>query len=288
MAADADAGAHHAAPATKAPPWHGWVVGDMFFSSLSAGTFAVAALGDLLRPADFAALVPIAYAAAFLAIVADLVCLIFDLGDPMRFHHMLRTFKPRSPMSLGTWSIAIFSILCFVAAALALIPISPATIARRIVAMIALGPALAVMAYKGVLFSATAQPGWKDARWLGALLAISSATLGCALLLALAELLGLGRAAIEMRIALLELLPISMILTAMVAYAMSPELADGAARGRRFVAYYSFIAIAGLAGPLVVIILARGPAAALVSLMLIAAGALALRHHLVTIPHRRG
>src|SRR5713101_8576451 len=102
MAADAGAATHHAA-LTKPPPWHGWVGGDMFFSSLAAGTFAVAALGDLLRSSHFAVLAPIGYVAAFATLVADLVCLIFDLGDRMRFHHMLRTFKLRSPMSLGTW-----------------------------------------------------------------------------------------------------------------------------------------------------------------------------------------
>ena len=36
--------------------------------------------------------------------------LVLDLGDPLRFHHMLRVFKPSSPMSLGTWSLAAYSL----------------------------------------------------------------------------------------------------------------------------------------------------------------------------------
>ena len=36
--------------------------------------------------------------------------LVSDLGDPLRFHHMLRVFKPSSPMSLGTWSLTVYSL----------------------------------------------------------------------------------------------------------------------------------------------------------------------------------
>ena len=36
--------------------------------------------------------------------------LVLDLGDPLRFHHMLRVFKPSSPMSLGTWSLTAYSL----------------------------------------------------------------------------------------------------------------------------------------------------------------------------------
>ena len=40
----------------------------------------------------------------------DLTLLVLDLGDPLRFHHMLRVFKPSSPMSLGTWSLTVYSL----------------------------------------------------------------------------------------------------------------------------------------------------------------------------------
>ena len=36
------------------------------------------------------------------------------------------------------------------------------------------------MSYKGVLFSTSSQPGWKDARWLGGYLINSALVLGCA------------------------------------------------------------------------------------------------------------
>ena len=35
--------------------------------------------------------------------------LIHDLGDPKRFHHMLRVWKPSSPMNVGTWTLTAYS-----------------------------------------------------------------------------------------------------------------------------------------------------------------------------------
>src|SRR5690349_7827219 len=94
---------------TKAPPWHGWVTADLFFSSLAAGIFIVAAILDFVSPAALGDVAHIGFLIAFPAMLTDLVCLIVDLGDPMRFHHMLRVFKPGSAMSIGVWSISAFS-----------------------------------------------------------------------------------------------------------------------------------------------------------------------------------
>ncbi|WP_421015551.1 NrfD/PsrC family molybdoenzyme membrane anchor subunit, partial [Glutamicibacter creatinolyticus] len=54
---------------------------------------------------------------AFGAIGAGSVALIADLGRPERFLHMLRTIKPSSPMSLGSWILTAFSAAAGVAAA---------------------------------------------------------------------------------------------------------------------------------------------------------------------------
>src|SRR5437879_8582265 len=106
---------------TKAPPWHGWVTADLFFSSAAAGTFMVAAILDFVSPAGLGGVARAGFLIAFPAMIADLVCLIFDLGDPKRFHHMLRVFKPSSAMSIGVWSIAAFSMSAFVVFAIAVI-----------------------------------------------------------------------------------------------------------------------------------------------------------------------
>src|SRR5215469_7681704 len=102
---------------TKAPPWHGWVTADTFFLSLASGTFAIAALTIIFRPHEMHTIARFAFCIVFPAMLVDLACLIIDLGDPTRFHHMLRTFKLRSPMSIGVWAISFFSLLSFLAIA---------------------------------------------------------------------------------------------------------------------------------------------------------------------------
>src|SRR5690242_13973443 len=86
---------------TKAPEWHGLVAWDMLFNNLTTGLFLTAALGELAAPEIFTRVAKAAYPLALVLLLADLLCLVLDLGDPLRFHHMLRVFKPTSPMSLG-------------------------------------------------------------------------------------------------------------------------------------------------------------------------------------------
>src|ERR1700731_3810061 len=78
---------YSAGPVTKAPDWHGLVAWDMLFNNLTTGLFLVAALGELAAPAVFTAAAKVAYPVALLLLLADLMCLVFDLGDPLRFHH---------------------------------------------------------------------------------------------------------------------------------------------------------------------------------------------------------
>ena len=181
-------------PATKAPDWHGLVACDLLFNNLTTGLFLTAALGELAAPEVFTPVTKLAYPLALLLLIADLVCLVLDLGDPLRFHHMLRVFKPTSPMSLGTWCLTIYSLPLTVAAAASLFPDDWAVLAwvRKGAVVLGLVPALGSAVYKGVLLSTNAQPGWRDARWLGGYLSNSALVLGCAEMLVLAALMGYG------------------------------------------------------------------------------------------------
>jgi hypothetical protein len=96
-------------PITKAPNWHGLVTLDLLFNNLSTGLFLMVAVGELATPARFAPLAPLAYPIALLFLIGDLVSLVLDLGNPSRFHHMLRIWKPSSPMSLGTWVLTAYA-----------------------------------------------------------------------------------------------------------------------------------------------------------------------------------
>src|SRR6266446_1111187 len=168
-----------------------------------------------------------AYPLALTLLLADLVCLVLDLGDPRRFHHMLRVFKPSSPMSLGTWCLTIYSLPLTVAAALSLLPEGGTAIewARKLAIVLGLLPALGSAVYKGVLLSTNAQPGWRDARWLGGYLTNSALLLGCAELLALSVLLGQENAAATLRTSLGLLLVLNVIPLGLLLVNLRPVLA---------------------------------------------------------------
>jgi hypothetical protein len=72
-------------------------------------------------------------------------------------------------------------------------------------------PGFGSAAYKGVLLSTNAQPGWKDARWLGGYLTNSALLMGCAELLVLSALMGQTQAVAILRTAFLVLLALNVI-----------------------------------------------------------------------------
>src|SRR4051794_21303098 len=104
MRADAANPGYTTRPVTKAPHWGGLVAWDMLLNNLATGLFLVAALGELAAPRVFTAVATAAYPLALGLLLLDLLLLVLDLGDPWRFHHMLRVFKPSSPMSFGVWA----------------------------------------------------------------------------------------------------------------------------------------------------------------------------------------
>ena len=160
---------------TKPPPWQWLITLDLMLSELAAGIFTAAALCALIGGQRFAQVAEVGFLAAFPLSIVDMICLVLDLGHPLRFHHMLRVFNRRSPMSVGVWVISLFSFIAFCCFVMTLM--SPEMDPwRSIVGAIGILPAMFVGGYKGVLFSTTAQPGWKDSRWLGAELASSA---GC-------------------------------------------------------------------------------------------------------------
>src|SRR4030095_6732015 len=81
-------------PVTKAPAWHGLVAWDMLFNGMTTGLFLVAAISELAAPDVFTSVAKAASPVALVLSLVDLLCLVLDLGDPLRFHHMLRVLKP--------------------------------------------------------------------------------------------------------------------------------------------------------------------------------------------------
>jgi Ni/Fe-hydrogenase subunit HybB-like protein len=211
-------------PVTKAPAWHGMIAWDALLNGMATGLFLAAAVSELAASAIFTPVARLAYPVALVLLLVDLALLVFDLGDPSRFHHMLRVFKPGSPMSVGTWCLTVFSLPLTAAAALSLLAKMGTDFERvRILAVvIGLLPGFGAAVYKGVLLSTNAQPGWKDARWLGGYLTNSAILMGCAELLFLSALTGQTRAIAILRTAFIVLLVLNLIPLALLFANLQP------------------------------------------------------------------
>jgi formate-dependent nitrite reductase membrane component NrfD len=110
--------------------------------------------------------------------------LVSDLGRPERFLHMMRVFKPTSPMSVGSWILAVSGGATTTAAVLEALGKSKPLKGLAELVSFASGPPLAT--YTGALLANTAIPVWSEARdelpWLFG--ASAAATAGAAALIA--------------------------------------------------------------------------------------------------------
>ena len=271
---------------TKPPDWHGLVSWDLLFNNLTTGLFLAAALGDLLAPEDFTSVAKAAYPIALVLLVIDLACLVFDLGDPLRFHHMLRVFKPTSPMSLGTWCLTIYSLPLTVAVGLSLWPVEGPVLelARRTAVVLGLLPALGSAIYKGVLLSTNSQPGWRDGRWLGGYLTNSALLLGCAELLTLSVLMGRESATTVIHLALAALI----VLNTLVLCLLFGDLRAALVRIYSPDQLWRLALLAfgvGAVAPLGLVLVGSSPALLLAAVLLLLLGSLAIRFVIIKVPH---
>ena len=144
----------------KTPTWKTPDVPLYLFLGGLAGASSVLAEGAALtgRPD----LERVARLAAAGGAAAGTVALVHDLGRPERFLHMLRVFKPTSPLSVGSFILAPFSGLSAAAAASLLSGRLPRLGRLAGVGAAAFGPPLAT--YTAALISNTAVPAWHEAR----------------------------------------------------------------------------------------------------------------------------
>jgi hypothetical protein len=157
-ATDVTRDSYYGRPILKAPVWT-WEIPVYFFFGGMAGAAAPFALVSELRGDE--ALARRAWLVALGGIAASPPLLISDLGRPERFHHMLRMFKPTSPMSVGSWILGATSSAIALANARGLFGWFP-RLGRAAGATAVLGPALAT--YTAVLLADTAIPAWHEAR----------------------------------------------------------------------------------------------------------------------------
>jgi Polysulphide reductase, NrfD len=150
---------YYGRPVIKEPVWkEPDVPAYLFFGGLAGASSVLAAAAHLTGRRGLARA---AKTAALGGISVSTAALINDLGRPARFHHMLRVFKPSSPMSVGSWLLSAYGPAAGAAALSDFTGILPAagTIATAGAAL--LGPA--VTTYTAVLLCDTAVPAWHEA-----------------------------------------------------------------------------------------------------------------------------
>lgn len=202
---------HFAGP----PDWTWYILFYFFFAGISGGSYAVASMLRLFGgPSDEPAS-RLAYYASFAALLPCPVLLVVDLGEPIRFWHMLVNttpgdvapiFKYWSPMSVGAWGLLIFGAFATVSFIGALVRderlrFGPARFAARIAAgwfgalwaFVGMLVGLFVAGYTGVLLSVSNQPVWSDTWTLGGLFLASGLSASVALLVWLTRFRPLAR-----------------------------------------------------------------------------------------------
>jgi formate-dependent nitrite reductase membrane component NrfD len=186
--------AYYDYPPLKKPHWKPYIPAYFFVGGVAAGAALVGALAELFGSRRAR---PIGRAARLMSaplVALGQLLLIADLGRPERGPNMFRIVKPRSPMSMGTWGLATFSLVTgtqFVGEVAAKMT-GPGVVSRLLgllaqpLAAIVIPPALFVGGYTGVLLSATSVPLWSAARRHLAPLFVSSAVATGSAALALA------------------------------------------------------------------------------------------------------
>lgn len=185
------------------PDWKNIVVWDFFFNNLTSGFMFVTMLAWLVKPAVFGPVMPFALTLAFFIVLFDLLLLVIDLGDHVRFLHAMRVIHPTSPLSVGVVSLIFYTVMLFIAlviywvtfALLATIGLPSEAVAVldvlfRLFAVLSLIAACGVICYKGVAFSCTSQPGVKRARWLTCWVVCDALLMGMGLLIVVSFVLG--------------------------------------------------------------------------------------------------
>ncbi|MDQ6696974.1 MAG: polysulfide reductase NrfD [Actinomycetota bacterium] len=142
----------------REPVWT-WEIPSYFFAGGLAGAAAPLALAA--RMTDRPELARVLETAAAAGAAISPILLVADLGRPSRFYNMLRVFKPSSPMSVGSWALAVFAPAAIGTAALDQLGwLPPVRMVAGVTAAL-LGPFIAT--YTAVLFADTAVPIWHEA-----------------------------------------------------------------------------------------------------------------------------
>jgi formate-dependent nitrite reductase membrane component NrfD len=181
------------------PDWTWYILGYFFFAGLSGGSYAIASLLRLGNRVDEPA-ARVGYYISFLTLLPCPILLTLDLGQPLRFWHMVvnttpgqegLNFKYWTPMSMGVWALIVFGAFATVSffeawardrgkfrRTVGLLDGVFGKIVNAVGAMFG----LFIAGYTGVLLSVSNQPVWSDTWALGGLFLASGLSGSAALM----------------------------------------------------------------------------------------------------------
>jgi polysulfide reductase chain C len=170
------------------PNWGWYIVSYFFLAGLAGGSYTLGTMLRLWGSRRDEGTARIAFLVAFPLVVICGILLTIDLGQPLRFWHMLinttpgaggLNFKYWSPISIGSWALTIFGLFAFVSFLEARGYVRPL---GRIFEIIGSIVALFLASYTGVVLSVSNQPVWSDSYAIGGLFVASALSASAALL----------------------------------------------------------------------------------------------------------
>jgi formate-dependent nitrite reductase membrane component NrfD len=182
----------------RAPDWTWYILFYFFLAGLSGGSYAIATLLRLTNR-TYEPAARVGFYLSFVALLGCPVLLTLDLGQPLRFWHMLvnttpgdegLVFKYWSPMSVGAWALVVFSVFAGLSFLEVLVkdrrrsaePTPPAGALAKVFNVVGALAGLFVAGYTGVLLAVSNQPVWSDSWALGGLFLASGLSGSAALI----------------------------------------------------------------------------------------------------------
>lgn len=164
---------YYGRPAIK-PSHYKWLIASYLFTGgLAGASQIIAALADLFGREGDRSVVRAGRYLALLGAILSPIFLVRDLQTPKRFYNMMRIFRPTSPMSIGSWTLAAFGALSALAAVAQLADDTLARTRRprrtgsaagrwlgRIAGLPAAAGGMVMSCYTGSLLSSTSVPFW--------------------------------------------------------------------------------------------------------------------------------
>lgn len=199
--ADASRDTYYGLPVVHKPHWKWLIISYFYVGGLAGASYVVASLAQLFGGAWARPITRAGLYLSFAALIPSPMLLILDLGRPERFIYMLRVLKLRSPMSVGSWVLVVFSGCCGLSTLIQAaedgllrwpMPVYRLLVAlpARLIATLGIPFGFLMSSYTGVLVAITAVPLWaKNALLMGPLFlasAMSNAIAAITLVLALA------------------------------------------------------------------------------------------------------